>query len=193
MKTNWPPIGAGLKIILSFIYCKPWQWVEDTTELAATCLPRVDDHDQWNRYNPETDFAKLAKELDFPFDPAKFEQPRQVGKLWPLSIHSDASDCEDEIIVNRGLYVLWVARSNELAATLPPEEALREIQLMSEKLVHYYGINKHQRECLSEQVTEWATWLRCTHGCYDTASGALTDEGRDIAAMREFNMIGGLE
>lgn len=192
MKTNWPPIDAGFKTIIQFIYGQPLQWVEETIG-RATCLPRFDDHDQWDRYNPETDFARITEKLGFPADLVQHEQPRQVGMLCPLSTHSDASDRVDATIVNRGLYVLWVARSNELAATLPPEEALREIQLMSEKLVHYYGINKYQRECLAEQVNEWATWLRCTHGCYGTASGALTDEGRDIAAMREFNMIGGLE
>jgi len=191
MKNDWPQLDAGIESINSFISGKPLQWAEDIIGRAA-CLPRFDDHDQWDRHHPEATFAGLAKKLGFPFDLMQNEQPVQVGKLWPLPIHSDQSDSEIEIIINRGLYVLWVVRAEELADSLPPDEALRELQLMGEKLAHYFGSgNRVWRECPAEQVTEWATWLRCTHGGYDMTSGVLTDEGREVAAMREFNMTGG--
>lgn len=191
MKTNWPPFDAGLEAIIPFIFGKPWPWAEDINGRAA-CLPRFDDHDQWNRHNPEATFAGLAKKTGLPHDLAQNEQPGQVGKLWALPIHSDQSDSEIEIVVNRWLYVMWAVRAEELADTLPPDEALRELQLMGEKLVHYFGSgNRVWRECQAEQIKEWATWLRCTHGGYDMASGVLTDEGREIATMREFDMIGG--
>lgn len=188
MKTDGPPLDAGLEIIIPHIYGKPCQWADAIFERAA-CLPRFDDHDQWDKHDPKCTFAQLAQKLGFPFDPAQHEQPTQIGKMFPLPIHSDQSDCESEIIVNRGLYVLWAARADELADSLPPDEVLREIQLMSEKLVHYYGSGN--RVWQAEQVTEWATWLKCTHGGYDLASGVLTDDGREVAAMREFNMNGG--
>lgn len=191
MKRNWPPFDAGFEVINTFIFDEPLQWLEDTIG-RATCLPRFDDHNQWDRYNPETDFARLTKKLGFPSNLAKHEQPGQLGKMFALAIHSDASNCEDEIIVNRELCVHWLVRANELADTLPPEKALREIQLMSEKLAYYYGSNNRVwRECQSEQVKEWAKWLRCTHGGYDLASGTLTDDGREVAAMRNFEMNGG--
>lgn len=191
MKADWPPLDAEFEAINPFIYGKPLQWLDDTIG-RATCLPRFDEHDQWDRHIPIATFARLARKLGFPHDLAQHEQPGQVGKLWPLPIHSDQSDNEIEIIVNRGLYVLWAARADELADSLPPAEALREIQLMSEKLVHYYGRNNRVwLECQAEQVTKWATWLKCTHGGFDMASGALTDEGREIAAIREFDMNGG--
>lgn len=190
MKTDWPPLDAGLEAINPFIYGKPLQWLEDTIGRAA-CLPPPDDHDWWDRFIPDTTFARLAQKLGYPHDLAQHEQPGQVGKLFALPIHSDQSNSEIEIIVNRDMCVAWVVRADELADSLPPAEALHEIQLMSERLVHYYGSNNHdRRECQAEQVTEWATWLKCTHGGFDMASGALTDEGREVAAMREFNMNG---
>ena len=188
MKADWPPLDAGFEAINPFIYCKPLQWLEDTIG-RATCLPRFDDHDWWDRHIPDASFAGLSKKLGLPFDPAQHEQPGQVGKLCALPINSDQSDSEIEIIVNRGLYVLWAVRAEELADSLPPDEALHEIQLMGEKLAHYYGSGN--RECQAEQVIEWATWLKCTYGGFDMASGALTDEGREVAAMREFDMAGG--
>lgn len=191
MKNHWPPLDAGFEVIDTFIFDKPLQWLDDTIG-RATCLPRFDDPNQWDRYNPETDFARLTKKFGFPSDLAQHEQPRQVGKLWPLSIHSDVSNCEDEIIVNRGLFVPWLVRANELADSLPPDEALRQIQVMGEKLAYYYGSNNRVlRECQTAQVKEWATWLRCTHGGYDLATGALTDDGREVAAMRDIEMNGG--
>jgi len=191
MKTDWSPLDAGIEVINPFIFGKPLQWLEYTIG-RATCLPRFDDHDQWDRLIPMNTFAGLAKKLGFPCDPAQHGQPGQVGKLFPLPIQSDQSDSEIEIIVNRMLYVLWVVRAEELADSLPTDEALREVQLMSEKLVNYYGSgNLVWRECQAEQVTEWATWLKCTHGGFDMVSGLLTDEGREVAAMREFNMNGG--
>jgi hypothetical protein len=191
MKTDWPPFDAGPESSIPFIFGKPLHWAEDIIG-RATCLPRFDDHDQWDRYIQIATFARLAKKLCFPFDLTQNEQPGQVGKLWPLPIHSDQSDNEIEVIVNRGLYVLWLVRAEELADSLPTHEALREIQLMSEKLFQYYGSgNRVWRECQREQVTEWATWLKCTHGGFDMASGALTDEGGEVAAMREFDMNGG--
>lgn len=188
MKADWPPLNAGFEAINPFIYGKPLQWLEDIIGRAAKCLPRFDDHDWWDRFIPDATFAGLARKLGYPHDLAQHEQPGQVGKLFALPIHSDQSDNEIEIIVNRGLYVAWVARAVELADSLPPAEALHEIQLMSEKLVHYYGSGNRGQ---AEQVTKWATWLKCTHGGFDMASGALTDEGRDVAAMREFDMNGG--
>ena len=191
MKTDWLSLDAGFGAIILFIFGKPLHWLEDTIE-RATCLPRFDDHDQWDSNIPINTFAGLAKKLGFPFDPTQNEQPGQVGKLFALLIHSDQSDNEIEIIVNRGLFVPWTVRAEELADSLPIDEALREIQLMSEKLVHYYGSdNRVWRERQAEQVTEWATWLKCTHGGFDMVSGVMTDEGREVAAMREFNMNGG--
>jgi hypothetical protein len=190
MKKEWPPFDAGFEVINTFIFEKPLQWLDDKIGRAKS-LPRFDDH-QWDRYNPETDFARLTKKLGFPADLVQHEQPRQMGKLWPLAIHSDASNCEAEIFLNRALFVLWLVRVDELADTLPPKEALRKIQLMSEKLTYYYGSNNRVwRECQSEQVKEWAKWLRCTHGGYDLASGTLTDDGREFAAMRDNEMDGG--
>ncbi len=190
MKKYWPPLDAGIEIIGPLVFSKPLQWIEEKIGLAR-CLPRFDDHDQWDRYNPEIDFAQLTKKLGFPYDLALNEQPRQMGKLWPLSIHSDTSNCEDEIFLNRVLFVPWLERAHELADSLPPDEALRQIQVMSEKLVHYFGGNRVWRECQTEQVKEWATWLRCTHGCFDMDSGALTDAGRAVAALRDIMMKGG--
>lgn len=64
----------------------------------------------------------------------------QVGKLFPLPIHSDQSDSEIEIIVNRGLYVPRASSSRGIGRQPAPDEALRELQLMGEpKLVHYFG------------------------------------------------------
>ncbi len=191
MKTNWPPFDAGLAAIIPFIFGKPLQWAEDIIG-RSSCLPRFDDHDWWDRFIPDATYAGLAKKLGLPFDPVQNEQPGQVGKMFSLPIDSDQSDSEIEIIVNRGLYLLWVSRAEELASCLLPDEVLHEIQSLSEKLVHYYGSgNRVWRECQAEQVTEWATWLKCTHGGFDMASGALTDEGREVAAMREFDMNGG--
>jgi hypothetical protein len=191
MKTYWPPLDAGFEVIIQFIYSKPLQWVEDTIG-RATCLPWFDDHDQWDRHIQIATFAGLAKKLGFPYDPLQHEQPGQVGKLWPLPIHSEQSNSEIEIIVNRGLYILWAVRAEELADTLPPEAALRQLQVMSEKLAFYYGsLNRVWRECQTEQVKEWATWLRCTQGGYDLASGTLTNDGREVAVMREIEMNGG--
>lgn len=188
MKTNWPQLDAGIEYINPFIFGKPLPWLEDTIG-RATCLPQFDCHDWWDGHIPIGTFAALAKKLGFPCDPAQHDQPGQVGKLFLLPIHSDQSDSEIEIIVNRGLYVLWAARAEELADSLPPEEALREIRLMGEKLVHYYGSGNRERQ--AEDLIEWAKWLKCTHGGFDMSSGALTDEGREVAAMREFNMNGG--
>jgi len=186
MKPDWPPLDAGFEVIIPFIFGKLLGWFEDNTGRAAY-IPPTDDHDWWDRFIPDATHVGLAKKLGLPFDPAQHEQPVQVGKLWPLHINSDQEDDEIETIVNRGLYVLWVACAEELAKTLPPDEALREIQSMSEKLVHYFGSNNRiRRQSQSEQVTEWATWLRCTHGGFDMASGALTDEGREVAVMREY-------
>jgi len=190
MKPDCPLLDAGSDAILPFIFGKPLQSLEDTFGHAAE-LPHIEDHQNWDIYDPTDTFARLAKKLGFPFDPAQHEQPGQVGKLFPLPINSDASDSEIEIIVNRGLYVLWTVRAEELADSLPPEKALREIQLMSEKLVHYLGSdNQVWRECQSKQVAQWAIWLRCTHGGYDIASGVLTPDGREMAALREFRMNG---
>ena len=193
MKTDWPPLDAGLEIIIPHIYGKPLQWADAILErTAAAGIPRYDDHDQWDNYDPIDIFAQLAQKLGFPFNPAQHEQPTQIGKMFPLPIHSDQSDCETEIIVSRGLYVIWTVRSEELGESLTPGEALRQLQVMGEKLVHYFGsINRVWRECQAEQVKEWTIWLRCTHGGYDLASGALTDDGREVAAMREFDMNGG--
>jgi hypothetical protein len=191
MKTDRPPLDAGFETIIQFIFGKPLQWLDEAIG-RATCLPRFDDHGQWDQHNPDATFAGLAEASGLPHDLAQHEQPGQVGKLFALPIHGDQSDSEIEIIVNRGLYVLWVTRAKELADSLPHVEALHEIQLMSEKLVHYYGSsNRVWRECQAEQVTEWATWLKCTHGGFDMVSGVMTDEGREVAAMREFNMNGG--
>lgn len=190
MKADWLQLNAGIDAIISFIFGRSMQWVDDTIG-RTTCLPRFDNHDRWDRHIPIGTFAAFAKKLGFPCDFAQHEQPGQVGKMWPLPIHSDASNSEIEIIVNRGLYVLWAVRAEELADSLPSDEALRQLQLMAEKLVHYFGSgNRVWRECQAEQVKEWAIWLRCTHGCFDIASGALTDDGREIAVLREFNMNG---
>lgn len=192
MKSDWPPFDGGFEAITPFIFGKPLQWLEDTIGRAA-CLPQFDDHYQWDAHDPIATVAGLAKKLGFPCNPAQHEQPYQVRKLWSLPIHSDQSDSEIEIIVNRGLYVMWLACTEDFVNRLPPDETLRQIQLMGEKLVHYFGSNNHvSRKCQSEQMTFWATWLRCTHGCYDMVSGNLTDEGREVAAMREFNMNGGV-
>lgn len=191
MKNHWPPLDAGFEVIIPHIFGKSLEWTDAVFERAAS-LPRSDDHDQWDRHIEIATFAGLAKKLGFPCDPLQHEQPVQVGKLWPLPINSEQSDSEIEIIVNRGLYILWALRVEELADTLPPEAALRQIQVMGEKLAYYYGsLNRVWRECQTEQVKEWATWLRCTHGGYDLASGALTDDGREVAAMRDIEINGG--
>lgn len=191
MKTDWPQHDAGFEVITQHIFGKSLEWADAVFD-RAECLPRSDDHDQWDRHIQIATFAGLAKKLGFPFDPLQHEQPGQLGKLWPLPIHSEQSNSEIEIIVNRGLYVLWAILTEELADTLPPEEALRQLQVIGEKLAYYYGSdNRVWRECQAEQVKEWAIWLRCTHGGYDLASGNLTDDGREVAAMREVDMNGG--
>lgn len=186
MKPDWPPLDAGIEAINPFIFGQPLDWLEGTIS-RAVCIPPTDDHDWWDRFIPDATYAGLAKKLGLPFDPVQNEQPGQVGKMFSLPIDSDQSDSEIEIIVNRGLYLLWVSRAEELASCLLPDEALHEIQSLSERLVHYYGSNNRvRRQSQAEQVTEWATWLKCTHGGFHMASGILTDEGREVAAMREF-------
>lgn len=190
-RSSRPLLQAGPEVTVPSIFGMSLSEIEQILE-SAGCLPSLDDDDQWDPYDPSHHGRRLAKKLGFPCDPKKHEQPYQVARLWSLPIRSYQSDCELEIIVNRGLRVIWEVRSEQLADTLPPDEALRQLQQIGDKLVHYFGSNNRVwRECQADQVKEWATWLICTHGCYDLASGHLTDDGREIAALREFNMTGG--
>lgn len=190
MKANCPSFDEGSEVIVPFIFGMSLPEIEQILE-SAGCLPALDDDYQWDPYDSSHHGGRLAKKLGFPCDPKKHEQPYQVARLWPLPIRSYQSDCELEIIVNRGLRPVWEVISEQLADTLPPDEALRQLQQIGHKLVHYFGSNNRVwRGCQADQVKEWTVWLRCTHGCYDLASGHLTDDGREVAAMREFNMDG---
>lgn len=187
-RSSWPSLQAGPEVIVLFIFGISLPEIEQILE-SAGCLPSLDDDDQWDRYDPSHHGRRLAKKLGFPCDLTKHEQPYQVAKLWSLPIRSYQSDCELEIIVNRGLRPLWEVISEQLADTLPPDEALRQLQQIGNKLVHYFGSNNRVwRECQADQVKEWAIWLICTQGCYDLTSGDLTEDGLEIAALREFIM-----
>jgi hypothetical protein len=189
MKIDYLPLDAGIELIAPFIFNKPMQWCEDKLG-SMVGLPRPDDDLEWDDYDPLPTYAGLAKKLGLPCDPSGHEQPTQVGHVFPLLFRSYSLDCETEIYVNRGMYELWVARAEELIDTLPPEESLLQLQAMSLKMVHYFGCSsRHQRDLKSRDVIEWVTWLRCTHGGYDS-SGNLTDDGKEVSTMRDIEING---
>lgn len=185
---NRPPMDAALRLIIAHCFKSTVEEVEAKLGEIASCLPSPEDHKWWDRYDVLTDAVPLSIAMGLPSDPKKHQQPNDIALLIRavLPIHSDQSDDEDEIVVNRGHLRLFTQRAETLLDTLPRTDALEQIRSMVIELNHYFGssdrVTRESRLRVAKNVIEW---FRDTEGLHDAESGKVDVEA---AALRKYLM-----
>jgi len=160
--------------------------VEAMLAEIAGRIPSPKDHAWWDRCDVLIDAVPMSIASGLPSDPQRHQQPHDVARLIRavLPTHSDQSDDEDEIVVNRGLLHLFTSRARALVATLPHTDAWEQIEWMATELSHFFGSrDRVTREVRLEETREVIHWFRDTDGLHDTESGIVDVEA---AAMRAF-------
>jgi hypothetical protein len=185
---NRPSMDADPGLIVAHCLKLTREEVEAKVVEAAGCIPSPEDHAWWDRYDVLIDAVPLSIATGLPSDPKKHQQPHDVARLIRevLPTHSDQSDDENEIVVNRGLYHLFTGRAKTLVATLPHAHAWEQIQWMATELNHFYGSNNLViRESRLQEAVRLIDWFRDTEGLHDAESGIVDVEAAALRAYRK--------
>jgi hypothetical protein len=121
------------------------------------------------------------------------QQPYDAALMFPLSLSPDMYDTKDEFEVVVFLFFTWTCVIRKLAreSSGDIDNLFKKIRSINITLTHFFGSNNRTiRRIEFEGSEDKRTWLQCTHGGYDLDSGVLTEEGREIATMREFASVG---
>lgn len=183
---NRPPWNADPATIVAHCLKYPADYVEALLCEMGTMIPSPENHDWWDRRDPVQDAIPVAIRMGLPHDPRQHQQPHDVAHLigYVLPTHSDRSDDNDEIFINRVLYPLFIQRKEELLDTLPRTDALEQIRWMVIEINHFYGSkNRVIRESRLQEAVRLIDWFRGTDVLHDRESGVVDV---DTAAMREF-------
>jgi hypothetical protein len=187
-KKNRPPMDAARFVIIAHCLILTVEEVEAKLGEIASCIPSPEAHKWWDQYDVLTDAVPLSIAMGLPSDPNKHQQPHDVARMIRavLPIHSDQSDDEDEIVVNRGHLHLFTQRAKTLLDTLPCADALEQIKWMATELNHYFGSNDRvTREARLEDALEVLEWFADADGLHDPESGIVDVEAAALRAYRK--------
>lgn len=183
---NRPSMDADLGLIVAHCLKLTREEVEAMLAEIAGRIPSPEDHAWWDRYDVLIDAVPMSIASGLPSDPKRHQQPHDVARLIRavLPTHSDQSDDEDEIVVNRGLLHLITSRARSLVATLPHTDAWEQIEWMATELSQFFGSrDRVTRKVRLEEAREVIHWFRDTDGLHDAESGIVDAKA---AAMRAF-------
>ncbi len=182
---NRPPMDADPGLIIA--HCLKWT-VEDVDAMVGEMcksLPSPDNHEWWDSHDVLTDAVPLLMAMGLPSDPRQHQQPFDAEYMnrCVLPIHSDHSDDDDEIFVNRMLYPLYMHRQRQILRDLPLADALEQIKWMATELNHFFGSNNRvTRELRLQEATRVINWFRDTEGLHDPESGIVDVEAVALRA-----------
>jgi len=185
-KKNRPPMDAARFVIIAHCLILTVEEVEAKFGEMGSCIPSPEAHEWWDQYDVLADAVPVSIAMGLPSDPNKNQQPHDVARMIRavLPIHSDQSDDEDEIIVNRGLLRLFTERVKMLLGTLPRTDALEQIKSIVTELNHFFGSDDViTREARLEDALEVLEWFADTDGLHDLESGIVDVEA---AALRAY-------
>ena len=185
-KEGRPPMDAARFVIIAHCLILTVEEVEAKLSEIASCIPPPEAHECWDQYDVLADAVPVSMAMGLPSDPSQNQQPRDVARMIRnvVPIHSDQSDDENEIIVNRGLLRLFTERVKTLLGTLPRTDALEQIKWIVTELNHFFGSDDLvTREARLEDALEVLEWFRDTGGLHDPESGIVDVEA---AALRAY-------
>lgn len=183
-KKTRPPMDADLLVIISHCLGFEPAYTEALIEVFAETLPPPEDG-CWDRHDILTDAVPVAKDMRLPYDPKHQQHPHDIARVLrcTLPIHSDQSGCEDETVVNRMLYPLFLTKIRTAFATLPYEQALQQTKESMIETNHYFGSpDRATREAHLREALDVLEWFACTEGLHGE-DGTVDVE---TAAMRAF-------
>lgn len=176
-------------------------------DFAIQLLSKVDPHERWTPETLSVSLADICRLFGLPPDAKRNQQPTDLRLAIgvPLSGASLLEYLNDPFDPERPLewltpelFVLWarwLKKKGEQYQTegVPIADRMElvapEMQVVGIRLLAFTC-----PEGLSARFNalfDVCDYLKFTSGCHDLVSGHLTDDGREVATMREFNMNGG--
>lgn len=170
-------------------------------------LNKVDPHERWHPFTLDELMGEPCVLLGLPSRADIHQQPTDLRLAFPAPLNgaslneymTDPFDVERPLEwLTPELLLMWRQRLIDLANMqisegLDAEERMRfaatflkevGLRLLAFTCPEVIG-------CRAKTLMDQCNWLKYTRGCFNLQSGALTDEGREVAAMREFDMNGG--
>lgn len=177
MKANRPPFDADPLVIIIHCLGRDHAYIEAWVKTQPSPDDECGDH-----HDTLTDAVTMTRIMRLPHDPKQHQQPHDLARVLRrlLPIHRDASDCEDEIVVNRMLSRLVRDSFMDRFEKLPYEQALQQVKESAVEINHYFGSpDRATREARMQEVLDLLEWFadtECDHrpdGTVDVEAAAL--------------------
>jgi hypothetical protein len=183
------------------------QEAKSELDFGIQLLSKVDPHERWTPEILSESLADICRLFGLPPDAKRNQQPTDLRLAIgvPLSGASLLEYLNDPFDPERPLewltpelLVLWIRwlkkKAEQYQAEGVPIEDRMTLLAPEFKLVGMRLLALTCPEGLSGRLKalfDVCDYLKFTSGCHDLVSGHLTDDGRELATMREFNMNGG--
>lgn len=192
---------------LAWLFACDLQTATDDMAVVIETLSKVDKHERWSPDILVQGLEQTCRDLDLPANVRLHQQPMDLLLLFgvPLGGQSLHEYLNDPFDIRRPLEILtpelylhflrWLARKAAECRRLGISEGkcmqwiAPELKMVGMRLLAFTCTEGLAGRL--EAVMAGSDYLKFTSGCFDSTSGALTDEGREVAALREFNMNGG--
>jgi hypothetical protein len=176
-------------------------------ELVCQLLSKIDPFELWRPSTLDRAMEEPCRLLGWPFNADRHQQPSDLRRLFgvPLSGASLFEYMNDEFDSDRPLewmtpelFTIWrrwlIDRGRWCQSIGVPIQDRMEWVAPSLKLIGMRLLAFACPEGLAgrlESLFNDCDYLKFTSGCFDMTSGDLTEDGLEIAALREFIMIRG--